>query len=130
VTLDNDEIKELAVVLYVPDGGKGGNMDSFFGITQTYNVVSKPKTAAETLNGLKMSLVEDIKSERNFGRANLAMPCCARWGYDWRWKADLVTGRKSTNMSLAGYVLYLNRIKTIKSYERINNGEGVLILNF
>lgn len=118
--IDGDGTKEMAVGAFKSDGGKGAIWILSLNPT-TFNVESKLKIA-EGLNGFNDMLTVGANPNGSQG-ANFGHALCKVGDLNGDGVPDLMTGANQQNEGW-GYILYLNKDKTVKTFTRINNTDG------
>jgi len=118
--IDNDGTLEMAVGAFTSDGGKGAIWILSLNST-TFNVESKLKIT-EGLNGFTDALTLGANPNGTQG-ANFGHALCKVGDLNGDGVPDLMTGANQQNEGW-GYILYLNKDKTVKTFTRINNMDG------
>jgi hypothetical protein len=118
--IDEDGTLEMAVGAFTSDGGKGAiwmlSLDP-----ETFMVVGKLKIT-EGLNGFTDALTLGSNPNGSQG-ANFGHALCGVGDLNGDGVPDLMTGANQQDEGW-GYILYINRDKSVKTYARINNEEG------
>lgn len=118
--IDGDGTLELAVGAFMSDGGKGAIWILSLNKT-TFNVVSKLKIT-EGLNGFTDILTTGANPNGTEG-ASFGHALCKVGDLNGDGVPDLMTGANQQEEGW-GYILYLNKDKTVKTFTRINNTDG------